>query len=99
MMMLALSLGHYLKTHSILLSLAFAVVMILNDWQDSENTQKGDAWPWWLRIGLILLAAFTGGALVNELWPSFVIGLVALYVDARLLKRRIKDTANTIPDS
>jgi len=98
-MMLALGLGDYLKTHVVILSLAFAVVMILNDWQDAKKIRKDDAWPWWLRLGLLLLAAFTGGALVNKLWPSFVIGLVALYVDARLLMRRIEEAPNTIPKS
>ena len=96
--MLALSSGDSLKAHSIILSLAFAVVMILNDWQDAENIRKDDG-RWWLRIGLMLLAGVTGGALANKLWSCFVIGLVALCVDARLLIRRIEKTANTIPKS
>jgi|SRR5271156_5302505 len=97
-MMLALRVGDYLKSHSITWwALAFAVVMILNDWQDAGSVRKDDAWPWWLRLGLLLLAAFTVGALVNRLWASFVIGLVALYVDVRLLMHRIEEPANTIP--
>ena len=92
MTILALSLGDYLKSHPIILSLVFAGVMILSDRQDAENIREGDAW--WRHLGLLLLAAFTLGAIVNRLWPSAVIGLVALYVGARLLRRRVEVTPN-----
>ena len=99
-MTLALGPSDYWKAHHIALialSLAFAVVMILNDWQDSQAIRKGDVW-WW-HLGLMLLVGFTIGAIVNGLWLSFVIGLVALYVDARLLKRRIESPPSASPKS
>ena len=101
-MILTLRVGDYWKTHHIALvtlSLVFAAVMIFHDWQESENVREGDAR--WLHLGMHLgiwlWGAFTIGALVNKLWSSFVIGLVALCFDARLLMRRIETTSNGSP--
>jgi hypothetical protein len=99
MMILALALGNYPKTDTILWSLVFAVVMILNDWQDTKTVRKDDAWPWWLRLGLVLLASFSVGALVNKSWSGFVIGLVGFFVDVRLLMHRIAATTSASPKS
>lgn len=100
MTILAPTFGDYWKNHHIalfLLSLAFAVVMILNDWQDGKFAGKGGAW--WANLGFLLLSGFTVGAIVNKLWFSFVIGLVALCVDARLTMRRIEMPPNASPKS
>ena len=96
LVLLAGSLEDFLKSHMVMGSLAFAAVMIFNDWQDSKHIRKGDVL--WLHLGFILLAAFTAGAAVNRLWPCVVVGLLGLYVDARLLMRRIK-AARTASDS
>lgn len=85
-MIAASSFGGFWEAHPVILSLGFAVVMILSDYQDSSSVRKNH--PWWLRVGLLLLAAFTVSALVKGFWPSALIGLLALYVDVRLLMRR-----------
>lgn len=85
MMVLAFGFSNYLQSHPLLLSLAFASVMILSDRQDAGFSRQGNMW--WFRLGVLLLSGFTFGALLNRLWTSFVIGLAALYIDLRLLRR------------